>query len=60
MTMTNATTLTHTHRVLLMNGLFTIGVDLEDIGGGLLKHVLQLGGADLCGFRENMISANTP
>lgn len=32
---------THTHTVLMMDGLFTVGVDLEDIGGGLLKHILQ-------------------
>lgn len=41
-----------------MDDLFTIGVDQEDIGGGLLKHILQFWGADLCGFGENMISAN--
>lgn len=47
-----------THTGLVMNSLFTVGVDLEDIGGGFLKHILQFWGADLCGFGENMISAN--
>lgn len=43
------------HTGILMIGLFTIGVDLEDIGGGLLKHILQFWGADLCGFGEKIM-----
>ena len=32
---------------------FTIGVDLEDVGGSFLKHVLQFRRADLCCYGEN-------
>lgn len=42
-----------------LNWTLTVGVNLENIGWGLVKHILQFRGADLCGCERTKKTTKT-